>query len=310
MQGQTVSRFDDLSSTKARGVSLLELLVVVALLGAMAGLILGAIQRARVASHRVQCVNNLRQITMASLQYHDAHRKLPKGLTSDANPTEPMPKVTWLARLLPFLEEEAAWRETIEAFAVSPSFQDNPPHRQRSRVMPQFSCPADGRMSRPAYFGGSLSATFALTSYQGNEGINAIRRDGMYFLDSEIRMAEIADGASQTLMAGERPPSANLKFGWWYAGSGMMHDGDADAVLGVRTRCRQSRHCPSCGEDPYHFQRGDFENPCSFLHFWSPHPGGANFAFADGSVRFLPYSADAILPALATRAGGEVVEIP
>jgi prepilin-type processing-associated H-X9-DG protein len=49
---------------------------------------------------------------------------------------------------------------------------------------------------------------------------------------------------------------------------------------------------------------------CDVSHFWSPHSGGANFAFADGSVRFLSYSADPILPALATRSGGENVEIP
>jgi prepilin-type processing-associated H-X9-DG protein len=49
---------------------------------------------------------------------------------------------------------------------------------------------------------------------------------------------------------------------------------------------------------------------CDALHFWSLHSGGANFAFADGSVRFLRYSADDVMPALATRAGGEVVAIP
>lgn len=46
------------------------------------------------------------------------------------------------------------------------------------------------------------------------------------------------------------------------------------------------------------------------LHFWSPHPGGANFGFADGSVRFLSYAADEVLPALATRAGNEGVSAP
>jgi prepilin-type processing-associated H-X9-DG protein len=46
------------------------------------------------------------------------------------------------------------------------------------------------------------------------------------------------------------------------------------------------------------------------FHFWSPHPGGANFALADGSVRFLPYAANDVLPALATRAGGEVAAVP
>jgi prepilin-type processing-associated H-X9-DG protein len=49
---------------------------------------------------------------------------------------------------------------------------------------------------------------------------------------------------------------------------------------------------------------------CDLFHFWSLHPGGANFAFADGSVRFLTYAADDVLPALATRAGGEAVTVP
>ena len=66
----------------------------------------------------------------------------------------------------------------------------------------------------------------------------------------------------------------------------------------------------ACPPGPYTFVRGDLKNPCDTFHYWSLHPGGANFAFADGSVRFLSYSADAILPALSTRAGGESVVIP
>ncbi|MEO2089144.1 MAG: H-X9-DG-CTERM domain-containing protein, partial [Gemmataceae bacterium] len=58
------------------------------------------------------------------------------------------------------------------------------------------------------------------------------------------------------------------------------------------------------------FVAGDLSRKCDAFHFWSLHSGGANFAFADGSVHFLNYSADAILPALATRAGGEVVALP
>ncbi len=57
------------------------------------------------------------------------------------------------------------------------------------------------------------------------------------------------------------------------------------------------------------FQQGQLDNMCSVMHFWSLHPGGAHFLFADGSVRFLSYSATEILPALATRAGGEVVSL-
>ena len=58
------------------------------------------------------------------------------------------------------------------------------------------------------------------------------------------------------------------------------------------------------------FERGRYDDMCHHYHFWSLHPGGANFAFADGSVRFLSYSAASVLPALATRAGGETATIP
>jgi prepilin-type processing-associated H-X9-DG protein len=61
-------------------------------------------------------------------------------------------------------------------------------------------------------------------------------------------------------------------------------------------------------DDPFRPSR--FDDPCGMFHFWSPHPGGANFAFCDGSVRFLAYSANDVLPALATRAGGEPVAVP
>jgi prepilin-type processing-associated H-X9-DG protein len=61
---------------------------------------------------------------------------------------------------------------------------------------------------------------------------------------------------------------------------------------------------------PFVFGPGRFDNPCDSYHFWSLHLGGANFAFCDGSVRFLSYAAAPLLPALATRAGGESVEIP
>jgi prepilin-type processing-associated H-X9-DG protein len=81
-------------------------------------------------------------------------------------------------------------------------------------------------------------------------------------------------------------------------------------LLGVRERNIGARYASWCAAGPYHFVPGTVSEQCDLFHFWSPHPGGANFAFADGSVHFLRYDADAILPALATRAGGEVVAIP
>ncbi len=66
----------------------------------------------------------------------------------------------------------------------------------------------------------------------------------------------------------------------------------------------------SCPAGPYSYGAGDFEEQCVLFHFWSPHPGGSHFAMCDGSVQFMSYSIDAaIIPALATRAGGEVASL-
>jgi prepilin-type processing-associated H-X9-DG protein len=82
--------------------------------------------------------------------------------------------------------------------------------------------------------------------------------------------------------------------------------GSADVVLGVRERnVSQPGRCPA---GPYRFEAGRLTEQCDLFHFWSPHSGGGNFLLADGSVRFLTYPAGAVLPALATRAGGETVD--
>jgi prepilin-type processing-associated H-X9-DG protein len=77
-------------------------------------------------------------------------------------------------------------------------------------------------------------------------------------------------------------------------------------LLGVRERNVLGTRYP-CPPGPYEFGPGRFDNQCDMFHFWSPHPGGANFLFADGSVRLIRYTARDVMPALATRAGGEVV---
>jgi prepilin-type processing-associated H-X9-DG protein len=125
-----------------------------------------------------------------------------------------------------------------------------------------------------------------------------------------VRLAEVTDGASNTLMVGERPPSADLVAGWWYAGWGQDKDGSTDMVLGVR-ELNVRRHYPTdCPPGPYDFGPGRLSDPCSAFHFWSVHPGGAHFLLVDGSVRFLRYPAAPLMPALATRAGGEAAAAP
>ncbi len=168
-----------------------------------------------------------------------------------------------------------------------------------------YFCPAD---SRP--FAGISVVSAGPTSYLGNEGIDLYARNGVLYIDSQISFADVSDGASNTLAVGERPPSAQGDFGWWYAGEGQAKDGSCDNVLGVRER-NDSKYGAGCPPGPYTFRPGRFQNQCDMFHFWSPHTGGgANFLLVDGSVHFLSYSANPILPALATRNGGEATSLP
>lgn len=280
---------------------MVELLVCIAIVSILIGLTLAAVQRTREAAARVRCLDNLRQLGLALHQYHQAHGALPPGVGYQDG-KDPYPFLGWQARLLPHLEQNSLWDQTVAAFHQDRVFWDNPPHTPLATVVPVFLCPSDGRISSPQSVGNV--GVRAFTSYLGVEGTNAGLADGLLYLDSKHRLADATDGAATTLLVGERPPSADLVLGWWYAGWGQLQNGDGDMLLGVRSR-NYAGYGPGCPEGPYQFQPGKFSNQCDAFHFWSPHPGGANFLFADGSVRFVRYSADPILPALATRAGGE-----
>jgi prepilin-type N-terminal cleavage/methylation domain-containing protein/prepilin-type processing-associated H-X9-DG protein len=283
---------------RSAGFSLVELLVVIAILGTLIGLTLAAIQRVRSAAACSECTDHLRQIGLALHNYHGVYKVFPPGC-SNSGSTEPYPFMSWSARLLPFLEQEALWRQTLRAYQEDRRFLHNPPHIGLVTVMPIFACPADGRTFEVGKYA-------AFTSYLGVEGNDLFTKDGILYLNSSVRLADVVDGTSNTLFVGERPPSADQGFGWWYAGEGQDQDGSADLVLGVREWNVGSIWARGCPEGEYTFQDGRVQNQCDAFHFWSLHPGGgANFLFADGSVHFLPYSAAPLLPALATRAGGE-----
>ena len=107
-------------------------------------------------------------------------------------------------------------------------------------------------------------------------------------------------------MVGERPPSQDLQYGWWFAGAGYDGSGDGDVLLGPRAfRYAQSLGCPATSVG---MQPGNFNNTCDQAHFWANHTGGCNFLFADGSVHFLNYSANSVLPQLATCNGGDIAD--
>src|SRR5579875_665036 len=303
-----LNRGDKMSATRRSAFTLVELLVVIAIIATLLGLLLPAVQQARMAAARISCTNNLKQIGLALYNYDGSAGSLPPGLTPPAK-GEKFPHMGWLTRLLPFIEQQPLWDLTLTAYEEQPSNPYRMPHLGIMYPLKLFSCPADGRADFPHSTHQRLRV--ALTDYLGVLGTNYLLHDGVLYLGSHTRLTDITDGTSYTLMVGERPPSPDFWYGWWYAAAGQANTGSTDTVLGVRElRAPRAPYTGGCAPGPYHFVPGNLNNMCDVFHYWSLHSGGANFLFADGSVEFLSYAADNVLPALSTRAGGEVATRP
>lgn len=288
------------------GFNLIELLVVIGVTGLLASLLLPAVQSVREAAARTQCQNNIRQIGLALHNHHDSYGRFPPQPAKNQN--DPNFSLNWMALILPEIEQNALWATTEEAFRIQPQWPyDNPPHLASASVVKIYVCPDDPRLLSPLHDRDGITAAY--TSYLGVSGGQGYS-DGTLGIEPGVRFADITDGTSQTLMVGERPPPASLQAGWWYSKMrplgvwGRLYgpdDGMPVVALPI-----PGEPC----EGPFRFGPGRIDNPCDRYHFWSLHPGGANFLFADGSVHFLSYSAVPIMVPLATRAGGEVVELP
>lgn len=288
-----------------RAFSLLELIVVLAILGVLAALLVAAVQRVRLAAARITCANNLRQLALALHNHHDTAGSFPPGCQSR---TQPMPYLSWRGVILPQVEQQPLWEATGAAYRTSLDPFGDTHTALRVQTLKAFACPLDGRLTTAwemQTINGRRART-ALSSYLGVSGTNSRAADGMLYADSRTQLVHASDGASNTLLLGERPPSADLVYGWWYAGAGQGV-GRLDSHLGAAERNAYGPRYRGCPAGPYSFRPAEVRDPCTAFHFWSIHPGGAHFAFTDGSVRFMTYEVAGRLSQFATRAGGEVV---
>ena len=312
-----------------RAFTLVELLVVIAIIGILVGLLLPAVQQAREAARRMQCVNNLKQQGLALHMHHDSFQRFPSahqlgntwyssfkrqpapgGFTTGSSYPAEGPFWSWMMRLAPYIEQTALYNTADRRGlpAAWPWWQKFPAGSGLfsnkdiiSPICPTFVCPSDPRggakwsdgvdeAALTSYLGVAGTCSYAETPATNRKG----GQDGMLYVNAGVKMGHISDGTSNTVVVGERPPGSTLEYGWQWAGAGEFpYFGAADVVLGVHEKIANS--VSSFGA-PEYFRPGAIKDPTDAhrLHFWSLHPGGGNWAMCDGSVRFLSYSSSGV----------------
>jgi prepilin-type N-terminal cleavage/methylation domain-containing protein/prepilin-type processing-associated H-X9-DG protein len=284
--------------------TLVELLVVIAIIAVLIGLLLPAVQKVREAASRIGCQNNLKQIGLALHSYHDRMKSFPAGFVSRVNIADISigPGWGWGAYLLDDLEQGNLRRQINFALDIGNHANAVP----RVQSLPVYLCPSD---NPPLTFvPANAIASLAAANYVGVFGSESITEDegggdGIFYRNSKTRILAITDGTSNTLMVGER--SSRVAYSSWtgaLTGSEVQPNaptqygsGSAGVLCLGHIGFASDMHTPN--------------NPLNRVEdFSSWHPGGVNFVFADGGVRFIADSIDPKLwHALGTRAGGEPV---
>ena len=310
--------------------TLVELLVVIAVIGVLLALLLPAVQESREAARRTGCANNLKQIGLALQNHHSTHNRLPPGRGA------PIPAIfSAHAYLMPYLEEASVFqaidfKSAPTTFSIGPTtvYDGTANLLAAESVAASLVCPSDP-------IGGRVpGVTFGGTSYAASAGSGTVaygsltNADGVFFLGSKTRLADVQDGTSHTAAFSERllgngqPATSSPP---WPTRLYMLElPGAADT---------SDAACASVSSGSWYAERGakwitgNYGNTL-YNHFYLPntepwdcmnmqqqkartaarsnHRGVVGVLLCDGSARFV---ADEVSPrvwlALATRAGGE-----
>ncbi|PQO27679.1 prepilin-type cleavage/methylation domain-containing protein [Blastopirellula marina] len=295
---------------KRPGFTLVELLVVIAIIGVLIALLLPAVQQAREAARRMSCSNNQKQLALALHNYHDTHGSFPPMIVREETATDAA--WAWSALILPMIEQANIY-DTLQV--GKQRLVDAAGTTQGPKILGQsleaFNCPSDARTSdaSPRAVAG---APLGLSSYPGVNGTGP----RVYYYDEGptasasgiftdrvkgYAFRDITDGSSNTMMIGERhfklPFNTNTTYTQW---AGTTNGNQDNSGYYGSMEVAGCTGYPLNEPEPTNWQ---------FRHWFSSlHPGGAMFAFADGSVHFLPETIDQnIYQNLSNRSDGKTL---
>jgi prepilin-type N-terminal cleavage/methylation domain-containing protein/prepilin-type processing-associated H-X9-DG protein len=318
------------------GFTLIELLVVMGIISVLIALLLPAVQMVREAASRVKCSNNFKQLGLALHHYHDVCGSFPPARDSRGT--------RWSAhtRLLPYLEQTNIYNSLD---LLNPLFSSKGTVDARnipgvSQVVSVFLCPSDWAtpfVSIPSD-GPSTPAFFGPTNYMacvgsGANGGTQVNADGMIFIDSKIRFADVRDGTSSTALMSEsllgkggdafpppQPPSPQDAARTYAYASGPLRPDTCSNPTGgwqINGNSKWADGLSYCTLYDHFYPPNAPQWDCvsysvSYSSSWraarSRHSGGVNLLLVDGSVRFVDNGVNLdTWHALGSRAGGEVV---